>query len=167
MPFKTQNSAFSKDLDANFNSMREHFLWKELWDVKCRQVKLKGILYIVMPFCFSIRIRDGTPTFCGLEDWTRSSLKDIDQAEVKEYANIDCKAFNRFANNPQEAAKIALKKMLEKGYQHDDIKWPHVALLPRFSNHSEVVQLDPILIDLSRVKSPPESDIDSLMTLFN
>ena len=58
--------------------------------------------------------------------------------------------------SPEQIAKEAISRMAEKGYEHNDLKWEHVALHPRID---KVTSFTPILIDLADVNQLPKGPL--------
>ncbi len=112
-----------------------------------------------MPFCFHVRLHEGRPVFCSLQSWNDKNF--CDSFEGDEIIDISAiiSALNScvYFQNPIQAAKKAIHEMAEKRYQHDDLKWNHVALLPQFDGYWS---FRPILLDLTRLsetsKTPDE-----------
>ncbi|KAI3648004.1 hypothetical protein MP228_008225 [Amoeboaphelidium protococcarum] len=149
---------------------QEADLWNRVWDTKCRVVVLNGKYALLMPFCFHIRFVSQQPTFCGLSGWNRrpSSMSEaLDDCEVVEFPNLNREQFDAYQKDPMLVAKEAISTMLKCKVKHDDLKWSHVALLPKFSAKSNTVKLMPILIDLTRT-SPlkQEEDTSTLLNQF-
>ncbi|KAJ3070316.1 hypothetical protein HK102_006711 [Quaeritorhiza haematococci] len=130
--------------------------WREIWDVPdVRVITVMGRPALVIPFAFHVR-RDpgsGTPTFMPAHEWTGSmrNLTNVaailDNREISDNTNFDEEPFQTYINNPLEAARVALDHMAEKGWEHDDVEWRHVALLPKQQPHTGRWTVTPIMID--------------------
>ncbi|KAI3639231.1 hypothetical protein MIR68_002761 [Amoeboaphelidium protococcarum] len=161
-PFERENQLQELQQEAD--------LWNRVWDTKCRVVVLNGKYALLMPFCFHIRFVSQQPTFCGLSGWNRrpSSMSAVlDDREVDEFPYLNREQFDAFQKDPMLVAKEALSIMLQYKVKHDDLKWSHVALLPKFSARSRTVEFMPVLIDLTRT-SPltQEEDAPALLNQF-
>ena len=57
-------------------------------------------------------------------------------------------------------AETAIRTMAEHGYQHDDLEWRHVALLPRppTDETSLLWTVQPVLIDLHRLRRMSDTE---------
>ncbi len=71
-------------------------------------------------------------------------------SEIREV--ISSKSKQEFSGNWLEVARKAIKSMLEAGFYHEDLRWRHVGLLPKFSTNFEFEEFQPILIDLSDIR---------------
>ena len=143
--------------------------WNQLWNSKCRVVMICKRHALLMPFCFHIRMRFGNPIFFGLKDWNRldtlSGPSFID-TEVKDFPKLDKEKFEYYQHNPKKAADQAITRMLELNVVHSDFKWEHVALLPSFSNTSDLIDLLPISLDLTRITVKLSLNIPNEKTLL-
>jgi hypothetical protein len=128
----------------------EATLWNQLWGTHVRVVSVNERSALLMPFCLHIRVVDGQPKFCGLREWSGITTSFIDHHEVKDKINVDQLAM--YQENPSLACRQALERMCELSVEHDDWKWQHVALWPKYNQATNVFDLQPIFIDLTRVK---------------
>ncbi|KAI3640163.1 hypothetical protein MIR68_001041 [Amoeboaphelidium protococcarum] len=149
---------------------QEADLWNRVWDTKCRVVVLSGQYALLMPFCFHIRFISQQPTFCGLSGWNRrpsSMSAALDDREVVEFPHLNRELFDADQKDPMIVAKEALSTMLKCKVKHDDLKWSHVALLPKFSAKLNTVELMPILIDITRTSPLSQQEQDDTPALLN
>ncbi|KAI3653694.1 hypothetical protein MP228_001641 [Amoeboaphelidium protococcarum] len=159
-PFERENQLQELQQEAD--------LWNRVWDTKCRVVVLNGKYALLMPFCFHIRFVSQQPTFCGLSGWNRrpsSMSAALDDCEVDEFPYLNREQFDAFQKDPMLVAKEALSTMLKCKVKHDDLKWSHVALLPKFSAKSNTLEFMPVLIDLTRTS--PLTQEEDTSTLLN
>jgi hypothetical protein len=60
--------------------------------------------------------------------------------------------------------KAAIKRIVDKGFIHNDVEWRHVGLLPVFGPDGKLVDLAPILIDVGDVRAVKEEEKKTAMT---
>lgn len=81
-------------------------------------------------------------------------VDDVEQSEVRCGAPLGNCLFDaslrKYFDNPNLAAKEAITEMANKGYEHMDLHWRHVGLLPYENNNNteSTWSVKPILIDL-------------------
>lgn len=132
-------------------------LWKELYDVNVRTVKLVQTSSTVMPFAFyCVRSNDkGIHFDFDLASWGKedravvtenNALFDLWTAKVTKYMNTTGSHLT-----PVVVMEAAIKLLNDKGYVHRDLEWRHVALLPIVSDQQEIVDMKAIFIDLASV----------------
>ena len=120
--------------------------WEELYGVQAFSMELiENIPAVIMPFAFHCKEIDaGTHRFepC-LSRWSYSeTFPDQNYLEEVVSAVIDL--------DPVIIARQAIDVIVSKGYIHDDVKWIHVAALPRVQDDGTVT-FSGILIDLTRI----------------
>lgn len=128
---------------------KEVSYWHRVGFPEVYHLKLANRQAIIMPFAFHYKKSEETSEIVIDDTWwskeTNSSLpiKDFDEA-LKEALTID----------PKEALEICIQIFSSAKLVHDDIKWRHVALFPRYEDllSSKKVVLKPCFIDLSRVE---------------
>eukprot|EP01031_Cornospumella_fuschlensis_P026661 gene26661-32216_t len=134
---------------------QEFNLWKFLWGVEVQKIKLCGRPALVLPFCFHVLSRpDGTRYFnFDMVYWSYSEgaiFSNID-SKISCFAGI-CERLQQFSSvSPEQAAYDAICAMADQGYQHDDLKWSHVAVRPLLDTKKTIIGLTPVLLDLCEV----------------
>jgi hypothetical protein len=136
--------------------------WKQIWGVKgARVVKSTDKWAIMMPFAFHLRHNEqGEHVFAPVNIWNRIAEWKPSK-EIREDALFD-ESLQHWLKAPEEAAKSAIRHMTEKGFQHDDLEWRHVALLPEESDLAGVWRVRPILIDLTRISRINSEDAETV-----
>ncbi|KAI3656373.1 hypothetical protein MP638_000789 [Amoeboaphelidium occidentale] len=81
---------------------------------------------------------------------TKDTVVKFDDHEVDEFKRLNHTKLSFYQKDPMRASNEALSCMLKHKIRHDDLKWVHVALLPSFSDSSTTVDLNPIVLDLTR-----------------
>ena len=135
---KSGNLGVLKVLNSQTNEKveleAEKRMWSELWEVECHIVQLQDRRALLMPFCLHVRLdSSGGPRFCHLSSWNKLNPVPASEEEPEVEGSLSPADLGTYQQSPRQAAQIALGRMLAKGYQHDDFKWAHVALLPVFN----------------------------------
>jgi hypothetical protein len=77
---------------------------------------------------------------------------------------LNRESFTFYFNNPRLVAETAIRTMAEAGFEHLDLFWRHVALLPEQVSDSNEYIVKPILIDLHRYRRIEEGEnIDEIV----
>jgi hypothetical protein len=127
----------------------EAHLWNRLWHTQVRVVTINEKSALLMPFSFHIKVVDNRPQFCGLGEWSNFASSSFSNDEVN--GSINLVQLAEYQANPSLACRKALDRMCELHLEHDDLRWRHVALLPEFNQATNVFDLRPIFLDLTRV----------------
>lgn len=160
-----------RDADEEINTVeKEVKWWNDLYGlgegyVYCKQLGRDGCPVIVMPFAFhcSSKIGEGKHDFdLNLEQWCKypnaSNSKDVN-IEFSDVSTGDFKEALR-VRRKDDVATEAIKRIAAKKYQHMDLKWHHVALLPLFHKSDKTWNgsFMSILIDLTRMEDGRDED---------
>jgi hypothetical protein len=126
--------------------------WNAIWEQEdVRTMTLMGANAMLMPVVFHAFTSDRGIVFRPIgPNWsadTTTTAADIRQSEVKCDFN---ESLEKYFYDPHRVAWEAITVMARKGYQHDDLKWAHVGLLPFFIEGKEW-GVKPVLIDLHQV----------------
>ena len=155
---------FPLDLENENETLeKEAKLWNFLWGTECRVVKVRSRRALLMPFCFHVRIITGKPVFCSIQTWKKRSLSEIPllkDKEVSDFELLDMAMLQSYVTNPIEnVLHKCIRRMLSCNISHDDLKWEHLALWPKFNDLSGKFEVQPILLDLTRTSqiSPIEA----------
>lgn len=128
-------------------------IWKKIWQItKPRVDIILGQHAIIMPFVFHCQNQGSKIFFTPPYRWTKNTNQVpniFESDEIEENKQFDITQCQKYINNPLVAAKEALKKMIDAGYKHNDVKWSHVALMPSKSLKGDKWILSPIMIDLT------------------
>ncbi len=130
---------------------REAKLWFNLYQRKliCLE-SYEDRKSLVLPFVFPC-----------IEDEEKGIYFDFDlcsdiDADSLQFFNLWRKKISHFVREksyqPFEVALFAIEDMANRGYLQSDLEWRHFALMPIIGKKSEILEMRPIMIDLSRVK---------------
>jgi hypothetical protein len=131
---------------------REANLWNAIWDVNCRTLSFNDAKALVMPVVFHGGEVDECKFFRPIgPKWSVGvcTEEDIRDSEVECFFDD---SLSKYFNNPILAAKEAIERMADRGYEHLDLHWRHVGLLPYMSEEGSWA-VRPVLIDLSDVRN--------------
>jgi hypothetical protein len=151
-----------------FRIKDEAHSWNSIWNFPAYFIVLAKYNHVVvMPFCFvgCFLPKTGNPFFTNFKAIRNKRNAPISKRTnddkfilenfVDDFTNnngtidhVDSAPLRFYLNNPLKAAEIAITDMIQKGYQHLDLKWSHIALLPQFDKNSKLLKVRPILIDL-------------------
>jgi len=125
--------------------------WQDIWDQNnVRQLTLLDANAMIMPVVFHGHIEGKTIFFRPIgPKWSTgtATVEDIRNSEVK--CNFD-ESLETYFNEPIRVASEAITEMARKGYQHNDLHWRHVGLLP-YHKGDGVWAVKPVMIDLHEV----------------
>jgi hypothetical protein len=159
---------FPLNVDGEKKNLQEEAnLWNRLWNANCRVIKVKSRHALLMPFCYHVdsSIQDNRLLFRSMLNWNRRPMlpnADINDTEILEFQRLDFVKLKLYQKDPRQAARIALTIMHNAGVDHDDIKWSHVGLMPKVGNE-DLVQLKPVMLDLTRVVIPGKQTVDEML----
>ena len=135
-------------------------VWNKVWKVNTvRKAQLGGWSAILMPFVFHCHLNKDGITLNGpnrgnpLRHEVKEDQIPIEKLLAYPYSYDEMKSF----------AKEAIESMLDGGYEHNDMAWRHIALMPILSTNDSNFELapkwtlKPILIDLSHVIQLPNN----------
>lgn len=129
---------------------RESKLWFNLYQRKLIYIEsYTDRKSLVLPFVFPC-IEDERGIYFDFD-----LCSDID-ADSLQFFNLWREKISNFVREknyqPFEVALSAIKDMANRGYLQSDLEWRHFALMPIIGKKSEILEMRPIMIDLSRVK---------------
>ena len=141
-------------------AQNEKTFWKNINEIDCFNNKsCHNIECLIMPFVYTcIKDNNQQQSFnFDLNYWCFEEGAVYEKSDKIEIINENIKSVltrNKKLNNCYYVAEQAITEMARKGYMHYDLHWRHVGLLPIYSNTvvNEIVDLKPILIDLTEVK---------------
>ena len=143
-------SSDASSMTASEKADLECFMWTHVWKVRTIRCVVAGWETLIMPPVFTADI-DGKLSITT-RDWVTCDWEtDID---VNALARIESQAkacFEAKAWTLDMVQQAAVDAMMQAGYRHGDLKNEHVGLLPITNEEGEIVELRPVLIDLSRV----------------
>jgi len=151
------------------NFSEEAKLWNEIWEQNTViTTTTLGCNAVFMPFTYHALCRDGKISFKPLSHWSAHQHEDIDKILNSEISDkLDNDEFIKYSNDPWLVAREAITEMANKGYEHADLHWRHVALLPVLptdnSNETKLWKVKPILIDLHRVNKISPEQIEEVI----
>lgn len=150
---------------------QEATLWNMLW---CNNLafttKLLDANALIMPFvfygCFDYEKKEiFFRSFCpNLISCTAQYIRDSSTS----YFGISFDdSLENYFNKPMKVAEESLRIMAKGGYQHHDLSWRHVGLLPYLQDTSSITwSVKPVLIDLydvSKLSEVTKLTIDSVV----
>ena len=140
------------------NFIEEAELWRTIWGQNTVITStILGCNAVFMPFTYHALCRDGKISFKPLSHWNAHQHEDIDKILNSEISDeLDKGELKKYISDPMLVAREAITEMANKGYQHADLHWRHVALLPvpptdNSSSNERLWKVKPVLIDLHRV----------------
>ena len=142
-------------------------IWNEVWGISARNIRLLDSPAMLMPFVFHGCILPGNRVgFRPLGSWLSGEFNVdsiLNNAEVD--ADFDRKSVTEYYNDPDKVAREALQVLAHAGYQHNDLHWRHVALLPYKDDvlSSNKWKVRPILIDVCRLTAIDRKDVESVI----
>eukprot|EP01031_Cornospumella_fuschlensis_P026205 gene26205-31655_t len=146
----------------------EHQLWREVWGVE--GVRLETVMKataLIMPFAFHGCVDRATSSvkFKPLQCWCLDdlSLCTVENICSSEAGQVRVDSVAKYCDNPLLAAEEAVTALANAGYAHEDLAWRHVALLPQAAKKGAWT-VKPILIDLTRVRTVQESEVESVVS---
>lgn len=152
-------------IENNFS--KEAKLWHEIWEQNTViTTNVLGCNAVFMPFTYHALCIDGKITFKPLSYWNAHQHEDIDKILNSEISDkLDNDEFIRYINDPWLVAREAITEMANKGYEHMDLHWRHVALLPVLptDNSNSNWKVKPVLIDLHRVNKISPEQIEEVI----
>jgi hypothetical protein len=145
--------------------VNEAILWNLFWCDDSKRVFTETLLQanaLIMPFVFHGHLDLNTNKFSFRPfgpKWRNKvdcTVDDIRQSEIS--CDFD-ESLESYFDNPKIVAEEALKVMAKYGYEHGDLHWRHVGLMPYKRSDSEQWAVKPVLIDLhDAVKSPKSAN---------
>lgn len=141
---------FSDLLDSELE--REAETWRTIWDARfARVMTLADCKTVVMPFTFHAYLQGSSMSFRGLNKWASDdrSVESILSSEVN--VVFDMENLRGYYDNPWKVAQEALTALANAGFEHADLCWRHVALLPVFDDMTALWKVRPVLIDMSHL----------------
>jgi len=153
------------------NFSEEAKLWHKIWEQNAViTTTTLGCNAVFMPFTYHALCRDGKITFKSLSHWNAHQHEDIDKILNSEISDkLDNDEFIKYSNDRWLVAHEAITEMANKCYEHADLHWRHVALLPVLptdnsnSNETKQWKVKPILIDLHRVNKISPEQIEEVI----
>lgn len=146
----------SKDCDQEFA------FWNKLWDKKVFKMILSKRPSLVMPYVYQCHSKNNGEIFFefDLRKWGFFSQFDPESDSV---FLLISQTIEELALDltPKIVAENAINTLIEANLQHDDVEWRHVALLPKFDNEKQIIGLQSILIDLTRMHEIKENELES------
>jgi hypothetical protein len=124
------------------------------------EVRVSGQPAIVVPFVVLADVTEGRVTFCF--DPQRWLLQDnVAAGAVPERMLTVATRLRELATaagllNAEVAARSAIARMAARGLRHKDLKWQHVALIPRFDDGGALVGVSAGVVDLESVEEGVE-----------
>jgi len=128
-------------------------LWRVIWGQKdVKTMRLMNANAMMMPVVFHAFQSADVISFRPVgPKWSADSttaITDIKNSEVQ--CSFD-DSLEHYFNNHIQVATDAISAMAQKGYEHGDLKWEHVGLLP-FQTAGGRWGVKPVLIDLHQVR---------------
>jgi Family of unknown function (DUF5898) len=127
--------------------------WGILWGVNCRIIDLNERHGLLIPYCMTFnQFRKVGQRFSSLPTWNKR-LSNVEDDTVSDELNepINFPMLQMYQKDPLSVAEQALATMSLKSAVHLDLELRHLALLPVTNNVTNIYDLKPILIDLTRV----------------
>jgi hypothetical protein len=113
--------------------------WRDIWQCDgVRATRLMDANALLMPFAFHGVLCSSHPHsrrrihFRSLSHW-REDEEDLSVEDILESSAVntfDEQQLRGYYEDPWRAAEEAVRAMAAKGYEHLDLRWRHVALLP-------------------------------------
>lgn len=150
---------------------REYYLWSKLYNVPIFKKELSSRPSLIMPYVFHVQEKEKELSFnFDIRSWSLdSSTRETSTLYDTQFEYIrDRLEELALGLSPQIVAINAITDFAMAGYQHDDLYWRHVALLPHFDNSTgDIISLQCILIDLSNVSNISENNITEQEAIMN
>ncbi len=93
--------------------------------------------------------------FCPMRLWNKLAEHQVhiefSDAEVSDSGLLNMEHLTYYQTEPINALKEALLVMISHRVMHNDLRWEHVALLPKHNVHTGMLDLKPVLLDLTRI----------------
>lgn len=138
--------------DKKLRLEEENNAWNSIWKQQTRVITLHNQPALLMPFAFHCKYYNKQTKkiiFNGPDHREPTLFYFNSSNEAKpEHIVLFENQITQAESNPRIIVEQAISTMIEQGYEHQDLHWRHVALLPNVDDGT----LKPILIDLSRVE---------------
>uniref|UniRef100_A0A7S0SRF7 DUF5898 domain-containing protein n=1 Tax=Chromulina nebulosa TaxID=96789 RepID=A0A7S0SRF7_9STRA len=142
-------------LTDSISYVNEAKLWNLFWCDGVFTTTLLKANALIMPFVFHGHLDIVTENFTFRPIFGPKWINKVDcTAEDIRLSEISCDfddSLERHFNDPKTVAKEALEVMAKYSYQHDDLHWRHVGLMPYKKRDTEQWAVKPVLIDLQGV----------------
>lgn len=135
--------------------------WESFYSKPCFVVPVQNKRQaLVMPLVFHVTVdkNGGRNINFNLVEWTKEPMVDATTCPaLDKWTTQLSRKWMDSGYSIEKVAVDAVKKFANTSFAHDDLKWQHVGVLPIVEN-GMVVRLDPVLIDLVRVKQFPTAE---------
>jgi len=166
--------AITKSTPNHLCVLKEHYIdndlttelnnWKLFNEFNCYvKVLFSKRKMLVIPLVFHVTERDGIKTInFNLSEWSKEEV-----TQVKPCIQLDrmtekvTQCWNNMNITIEDIAIQAVMNIANHGYEHLDIKWNHVGLMPIIDDNDQcnVLSLKPVLIDLVRMNNVHDKHI--------
>jgi hypothetical protein len=128
--------------------------WRTVWHQRSvHTTTILGVDALLMPFTFTALCRCGQISFTALSHWNTATHEDVETIfESSASKVLDRDQFCSRYHDAWGVAAEAIRTMALRGFEHLDIRWRHVALLPQKQQRSDAWIVVPVLIDLNRTQ---------------
>ncbi|KAJ3392393.1 hypothetical protein HDU92_008452 [Lobulomyces angularis] len=159
MKIRNKNSNLEVTLEEELK------LWELLWDIKVNIMSSLDRQILLLPYVVSCR-KDCNSKVCfkhpvlwKTEKYEKiTDIFDCNKILMNNVTSIfDKDSISKYIDNPLKIATVALNRLKEKGFKHNDIKWEYIALMPFMKD--KTWHLEPIITDLINIKQEDPENI--------